>query len=371
MSALFSPIRLRGLTLRNRIIVSPMCQYSAEHGAPNTWHLVHMVTMGISGAGLFCIEGTAVEPSGRITPGDLGLWDDATEAAFQPALTAIRQYTHTPVGIQLAHAGRKGSSHVPWRGGAQIPVEEGGWRTDAPSAVAHSDGESAPAELDLAGMARIRDAFAAAARRAARLGLDAIEIHGAHGYLLHQFLSPVANQRRDAYGGSLANRMRFPLEVFEAVRTAFPPERPVGVKLSATDWIEGGWDLAQTVEYATELTARGADWITASSGGISPLQQITIGPGYQVPFAETIRREAGCHVVAVGLITEAKQAENIVASGKADLVALARAMLYDPRWPWHAAVDLSATVDAPAPYWRSQPHGLSTLFGADARIGNR
>jgi 2,4-dienoyl-CoA reductase-like NADH-dependent reductase (Old Yellow Enzyme family) len=371
MSALFSPITLRGLTLRNRIVVSPMCQYSAKNGLPNPWHLIHMATMAMSGAGLFCIEGTAVESEGRITPGDLGLWDDATEAAFRPILATIRQYTHTPIAVQLAHAGRKGSSHVPWHGGAQIPVAEGGWLTEAPSALAHDADEAAPTALDLAGMARIRDAFAAAARRAARLGLDAIEIHGAHGYLLHEFLSPIANQRNDAYGGSLANRMRYPLEVFEAVRAAFPSDRPVGVKLSATDWMEGGWNIAQSVAYARELKQRGADWITASSGGISPLQRITAGPSYQVPFAEAIRRESGSTVMSVGLISEARQAESIIAGGKADLVALARAMLYDPRWPWHAAAELGATADAPPPYWRAPPHGMAGLFGPDAQTGAR
>jgi NADPH2 dehydrogenase len=363
MSSLFSPFAVRDLTLRNRIMISPMCQYSAEDGKPNDWHLMHLLTLAVSGAGLLCVEGTAVEPIGRITPGDLGLWDDATEAAFKPILAAIRKYSNIAVAIQLAHAGRKGSSHVPWNGGALIASTDGGWQTVAPSAIPHKEGEELPQALDAEGMDRIRTAFVHSAKRADRLGFDAIEIHGAHGYLIHEFLSPISNQRTDQYGGTLENRLRYPLEIFEAVRAAFPAHKPVGVKVSATDWIDGGWDLPQTNAFATELKKRGADWVTASSGGISPLQKITLGPGYQAPFAKDIRASAGTTTIAVGLITEARQAEDIIASGSADLVALARAMLYDPRWPWHAAAELGATVEAPPPYWRSQPRGLEGLFG--------
>jgi len=363
MSALLAPITFRNLTLRNRIVVAPMCQYSAEGGEPNDWHHVHLGSLALSGAGLLCIEGTAVTPEGRITPADLGLWDDKTEAAYRPILATIRRYSKIPVAIQLAHAGRKGSSHIPWEGGQQIPISEGGWLTPAPSAIEQKPGEEKPAALDEAGMARVRDAFAVAARRAHRLGLDAIEVHGAHGYLIHEFLSPISNTRTDAYGGSLENRMRFPLEIFEAVRAAFPSEKPVGVKVSATDWIEGGWDLPQSIVYAKELKKRGADWVTASSGGISPLQKIPIGPGYQLPFAEGIRHEAGITAIAIGLITEPKQSEEIIASGKADLVALARAMLNDPRWPWHAAAALGASVEGPPQYWRSAPREAKDVFG--------
>ncbi len=363
MAALFSPLSLRRLILANRIVVSPMCQYSAIDGEPNNWHLIHLANLALSGAGMLCVEGTAVEPRGRITPGDLGLWDDRTEAAFRSVLGVVRKYSRIANTLQLAHAGRKASSHVPWEGGEQIAPARGGWLTDAPSAVAHKSGEIPPVALDAAGMSRIRTAFAEAASRAARLGVDGIEIHGAHGYLIHEFLSPIANQRTDEYGGSLENRMRFPLEIFKTVRAAFPPEKPVGVKVSTTDWMEGGWDLPQSVEYAKALKALGADWITASSGGISPAQKITIGPGYQLPFAEGIRQDADVTVMAVGLITEPQQAEDIIASGKADLVALARAMLYDPRWGWHAAAQLGATVEAPPPYWRAPPHGLGHLFG--------
>jgi len=282
----------------------------------------------------------------------------------------VRKHSRTAVAMQLAHAGRKGSSHVPWDGGQQIPLGQGGWQTEAPSAVPHKEGEAAPRALDALGLARVREAFVAAARRADRLGIDAIELHSAHGYLLHQFLSPIANKRTDQYGGSLQNRMRFPLEVFDAVRAAFPAQKPVGAKVSATDWVEGGWDLAQTIEYAKELKQRGVDWIDASSAGVSPLQKIPLSPGYQVPFAQAIREATGLTTIAVGLITEAKQAEDILASGKADMVTLARAMLYDPRWGWHAAAELGGQVDAPPQYWRSQPSTQKALFG-ETRFGMR
>jgi 2,4-dienoyl-CoA reductase-like NADH-dependent reductase (Old Yellow Enzyme family) len=363
MSALFSPIKLRDLTLANRIMVAPMCQYSADDGVANDWHFTHMNTMALSGAALFCIEATHVEATGRITPGCLGLWNDATENALKPILASIRKHSKAAVTMQIAHAGRKGSSHTPWNGGQQIPLAEGGWQTVGPSAVPHKEGEAAPLELDTAGLSRIRDAFVAAAQRAERLGLDGLELHGAHGYLVHQFLSPIANKRTDRYGGSLENRMRYPLEVFDAVREVLPRHKPFGVKVSATDWVEGGWDLAQTIEFAKELKKRGADWIDASSGGASPLQKIPLSPGYQVPFAKAIKEATGLPTIAVGLITEGKQAEEIVASGKADMVALARGMLYDPRWGWHAAAELGGQVTAPPQYWRSQPSTQKALFG--------
>ena len=370
MSALFQPLALRSVTLTNRIVVSPMCQYSAIDGAANDWHLIHLGHLALSGAAMLCIEATAVEPGGRITHGCLGLWDDATEAALVPVLAAIRRHAPIRIAMQVAHAGRKASSGRPWEGGQLVPLEAGGWTPEAPTAVPHKPDEAPPRELDAAGLDRIRDAFAATARRATRLGIDALEVHAAHGYLLHQFLSPLANQRGDAYGGSLANRMRFPLEVFDAVRAAFPADRPVGVRVSATDWVEGGWDLDQTIAFATELQARGADWIDVSSGGVSPAQRIQLGPGYQVPFAAAIRRATGAVTMAVGLITEPRQAEAIVAEGQADLVALARGMLYDPRWPWHAAAELGASVTAPHQYWRSQPSQHKELFGA-TRFGAR
>jgi NADPH2 dehydrogenase len=370
MSVLFSPIQLRGLKLPNRIMVAPMCQYSAVNGEANDWHFTHINTLALSGAAMFCIEATHVEAIGRITPGCLGLWNDATEAALRPIIASVRKHSKVAVAMQLAHAGRKGSSHVPWDGGQQIPLADGGWQSEAPSAVPHKEGELAPLTLDTPGLARVRDAFVAAAKRAERLGLDAIELHSAHGYLLHQFLSPISNQRTDQYGGSLQNRMRYPLEVFDAVRAAFPENKPVGVKLSATDWVESGWDLTQTIEYVKELKKRGVDWIDASSGGVSPLQKIPLSPGYQVPFAQAIKEATGVTTMAVGLITEAKQAEEIVASGKADMVALARGMLYDPRWGWHAAAELDGQVEAPPQYWRSQPSTQKALFG-ETKFGAR
>jgi len=370
MSTLFSPISLGKLTLKNRIAIAPMCQYSAEDGAATSWHLMHLGHLALSGAGLLFIEATAVEPEGRISSMDLGLWSDATEHALAGVLQAVRSHSSMPIAIQLAHAGRKASTRVPWEGGKSIASSAGGWRTYAPSPVPFAEHDETPIALDATGLRRVRDAFAAAARRADRLGIDAFELHAAHGYLLHEFLSPLANRRDDAYGGSLENRMRFPLQVFEAVREAVHPDKPVGIRVSATDWVEGGWDVEQTVVLAQELNKRGCAFIDVSSGGISPLQQIPLGPGYQVPFAERIRKAAGMPTIAVGLITETAQAEDIVASGKADMVALARGMLYNPRWPWHAAAQLGATVDAPPQYWRAQPREAKDLFDV-ARIAAR
>jgi len=362
-STLFSPLALRRLTLPNRIVVSPMCQYSAVDGAATHWHLVHLGQLALGGAGLLMVEATAVEPRGRITPGCLGLWDDATEAALASVVRAIRQHSRIPLGIQLAHAGRKGSSYEPWNGGSLIGLADGGWEPVAPSAIAITSDEPPPRTLAENELPRLVAAFAEAARRAARIGFDAIELHCAHGYLLHEFLSPIANRRDDDYGGSLANRMRLPLEVFEAVRAGWPEDRPLGVRVSATDWVEGGWATDDTVAFARELKARGCDWIDCSSGGVSPAQKIPVGPGYQVAFAERIRAEAGIATMAVGLITEPQQAEDIVASGKADMVALARGMLWNPHWAWHAAATLGAQVEAPRQYWRAPPRGAAGVFG--------
>ena len=362
MTKLFTPLALRDLTLQNRIVVAPMCQYSANDGQASSWHMIHLGGLAQSGAGMLTIEATAVAPEGRITLGCLGLWDDITETALRRALDAIRHHSSIPIAIQLAHAGRKGSSRLPWEGGSQIAPQDGGWTTFGPSAVPHALGEIAPVALDEAKMAQIREDFAKAGRRAHRLGLDAIEIHNAHGYLLHEFLSPIANHRDDAYGGALENRMRFPLEIFETVRAAFPAHKPVGVKISATDWVEGGWDVEQSVVFATELKARGADWITASSAGVSPLQNIPVGPGYQLPLARRIREATGVTTNAIGLITEPQQAENILTSGIADLVSLARGMLYEPRWGWHAAAAFDAQVEAAPQYLRATPRGHKNLF---------
>ncbi|WP_326540968.1 NADH:flavin oxidoreductase/NADH oxidase [Pseudorhodoferax sp.] len=371
MSPLFQPLQIGPLQLSNRIVIGPMCQYSAEDGTPGDWHMVHLGQLALSGAGLLILEATAVEAQGRISAGDLGLYSDANEAGLARVLGAVRRHAPIHVAIQLGHAGRKASSRAPWDGGAQVRSSEpGGWAGVSASALPHAPGEEAPAALDAAGLRRVREAFAAAARRAARLGLDGIEIHGAHGYLLHQFLSPLSNQRSDAYGGSLANRMRFPLEVFDAVREAFTPDRPVWVRLSATDWVPGGWDVESTVALSQELKARGCAAIHVSSGGVSPQQSIALGPLYQVPFAQRVKAEVGLPTIAVGLVTEPEQAEAIVASGQADAVALARAMLYDPRWPWHAAAKLGAQVAAPRQYWRSQPREFKDLF-AGAAFGAR
>ncbi|SEC81739.1 2,4-dienoyl-CoA reductase [Rhizobiales bacterium GAS191] len=313
---LFDPISLGGLRLENRIIVAPMCQYSARDGSATEWHMMHLGQLAISGAGLLTLEATSVSAEGRISPQDLGLYSDENEAALARVLGAVRAYSRIPVAVQLAHAGRKGSSRPPWEGGSQIrPDEKAGWRAVAPSAISHGESETAPIALDRAGLDRVRDEFVAAARRAERLGLDAIELHAAHGYLLHQFLSPLANHRDDAYGGSLENRMRFPLEVFEAVRAAFPAEKPVWARVSATDWVEGGWSLDETVAFARALQRSGSAAIHVSSGGVSTRQSIPLGPGYQVPFAERIKRDVGLPTIAVGLITEAEQAEAIIARG--------------------------------------------------------
>ena len=372
MSALFQPLALGALTLPNRIVIAPMCQYSADgNGSATDWHLMHLGSLAVSGAGLLTLEATAVSPEGRITAQDLGLYSDANEAALARVLSALRAHSAMPVAIQLAHAGRKASSRQPWEGGTQVPVgEPGGWVAVAPSAVAHGANEQPPEALDETGLRKVRDDFVAAARRAARLGLDAIEIHAAHGYLLHQFLSPLANRRSDAYGGSLENRLRFPLEVFDAVREAFPSERPVWVRLSASDWVDGGWNVEQSIAFGQALKARGCTAIHVSSGGVSSQQAIKLGPGYQVPFAQQLKAAVGLPTIAVGLITEPKQAEDIIASGQADAVALARAMLYDPRWPWHAAAQLGASVAAPPQYWRSQPRELKDLF-QNAAFGAR
>jgi 2,4-dienoyl-CoA reductase-like NADH-dependent reductase (Old Yellow Enzyme family) len=374
MPKLFEPISLRGLTVPNRIMVSPMCQYSAVEGSASAWHFAHLGSLALSGAGLVCVEATAVTPEGRITPGDLGLYSDENERALRAVLDVMRAAAPVKLAIQLSHAGRKGSSHAPWDGGKLIPPQSGGWLPEAPSAMPHAEGEAAPRALRLDELPRLRAAVAVSTERAARLGFDALELHCAHGYLLHQFLSPVSNRRDDAYGGSLANRMRFPLEVFDAVRAAFPADRPVGVRVSATDWLEGteaeSWTVESTVEFARALKERGCDWIDVSSGGLSPRQKIVLGPGYQVPFAEIVRTETGLATIAVGLITDARQAEAIIEAGRADIVALARGFLYDPRWPWHAAAALGGTVAGPRQYWRALPREAGSIFG-DISFGQR
>ena len=366
MSLLFTPFSLpapRGeLVLPNRIVVAPMCQYSALNGLAADWHLMHWGNLLNSGAGLVTIEATAVLPEGRISPGCLGLWDDATEAAMTDTLQRARRLAPaTAVCIQLSHAGRKASSAAPWDGGKLLSSSDGGWETFGPSALPHLPTEAPPTAISLEYMAQVREAFVSAAQRAQRIGIDAIELHAAHGYLLHQLLSPLANQRTDAYGGSFENRIRFVLDVFTAVRAAY--QGVLGLRLSATDWVDGGWDLEQSTALAHRLKAAGCDFIHVSSGGVSPQQKITLGVGYQVPFARQIRAACGMATMAVGLITEPHQAEAVLQAGDADLVALARAFLYQPRWGWQAAAALGGTGAAKEPYWRRLPREAQAAFG--------
>ena len=370
MSHLFSPYALGPLALANRIAIAPMCQYSAIEGLAADWHMMHYGHLALSGAALLILEATAVSPEGRISPADLGLWSAEHQQALAHVVQAIRRHSPIKLAVQLAHAGRKASSAPPFEGGQALRPGQGGWQTVAPSALPHGPQEPAPLALDAAGLAKVKADFVSAALRVHALGIEAIEVHGAHGYLLHQFLSPLANQRSDQYGGSLENRMRFPLEVFDAVRAAVPRDMAVGMRVSASDWVEGGWDIEQSLALAQQLRQRGADFIHVSSGGVSPLQQIPLGPGYQVHFAQRIKAETGMPTIGVGLITEPLHAEAIVANGQADMVGLARAMLFNPRWPWHAAAALGAQVAAPPQYWRSQPRELKNLFG-ETRLGQR
>lgn len=363
MSHLFSPLNVGPLDLANRIVIAPMCQYSADDGSASDWHLIHLGHLALSGAGLLLLEATAVESRGRITHADLGLYSDANEQALDKVLGAVRRFSPMPLGIQLAHAGRKASTARPWQGGSAIdPEQPDGWRTISASDRPFQANDPAPRAMTAQDIEGVKEAFVASARRAHRLGLDLIEIHAAHGYLLHQFLSPLSNAREDGYGGSLENRMRLTLEVVDAVRDAVPETMAVGIRISASDWIEGGWDLAQSIELAKALDARGCHFIHVSSGGLDPAQKIDLGPNYQVPFAEAIKAQVSMPVIAVGLITEPEQAETILAEGRADAVALARGMLYDPRWPWHAAAALGATVQAPPQYLRCEPHEHKGLF---------
>ena len=366
MSLLFSPIHLHsprgGLTLSNRIVVAPMCQYAANDGEPGDWHLMHWGNLLNGGAAMFTIEATAVVPEGRITPGCLGLWDDRTEVAMTTTLTRARALApQTAVCIQLSHAGRKGSSALPWHGGQLLSGEQGGWETFGPSALPQLPGEAGPKAMTQTYMDQVRDAFVAAAVRADRIGVDAIELHAAHGYLLHEFVSPLANQRDDAYGGSFENHIRYPLEVFAAMRSAYTGV--LGMRISASDWVKGGWDVEQSAAFANRLKALGCDFIHVSSGGVSPAQKIALGTGYQVPFARAVRQASGLATIAVGLITEAAQAEAILQAGDADLIALARAFLYEPRWGWHAAAALGAELAARENYWRCLPREAQAVFG--------
>lgn len=353
---LFAPLQIRDVTFRNRIAVSPMCQYSCENGLATDWHLVHLGSRAVGGAALVIAEATAVEPQGRISPHDLGIWSDEHVEPLRRVARFIREQGAVP-GIQLNHAGRKASTFRPWEGEGPVPPEQGGWAVVGPSAVPFAPGYPVPEPLDEGGIRRIVEAFAAAARRALAAGFQVVEVHAAHGYLLHQFLSPLSNRRADAYGGSLDNRTRFVREVVGAVREAWPAGLPLFVRISATDWVEGGWTLEDSVLLARTLRELGADLIDCSSGGVVPGASIPIGPGYQVPLAERVRREAGVRTGAVGLITEPAQADAVVREGKADLVLLGRQLLRDPYWPLRAAHELGHSAEAPWPvqYLRARP----------------
>lgn len=352
---LFSPISLRSIDIPNRIVVAPMCQYSAHEGTPTDWHFMHLGQFAASGYGLVFAEATGVEAAGRITPGCPGLYNDEHSEAFARIIKFSRDYGSGKIGIQLAHAGRKASAKVPWNGGTALGAEDGAWQTVAPSAIPYGPGWHTPQEFDTEIFTRVKAAFVQATKRSADLDFDVVEIHSAHGYLLHSFLSPITNQRTDDYGGSLENRMRFPLEVFDAVRAAWPEDKPLGVRFSAIDWIEGGWDLESSVVYARELAKRGCDFFDVSSGGAAPQQKIVSTPGYQTAFAGEVRRATGVTTMAVGRITEAHQAETILQTGQADMIAIARGALYDPRWPWHAAAALGDSASFPPQYMRTHP----------------
>jgi 2,4-dienoyl-CoA reductase-like NADH-dependent reductase (Old Yellow Enzyme family) len=354
MPLLFEPMKLRGLTLANRIVVSPMGQHSADDGFPNDWHLAHLGQLAVSGAGLVITEATAVEPRGRISPGCIGLWSDEQIPDFRRITEFARIHGATKMGIQLGHSGRKGSVSQSWFGQKSLDIDAGGWEILSASAIAYP-GRRTLTEIDRHAIVEVVRQFADATRRANEAGFDLIELHAAHGYLIHSFLTPLLNQRTDDYGGSLKNRMRFGLDVFRAVREAWPADKPIGVRLSATDWIDGGWSIEDSVMFSSELAALGCDYICASSGGVAPEQDIPVGPLYQVGFAEKIRREAGIATMGVGLITEPEQAESVLEGGKCDMVALGRAMLYNPRWPWHAAEKLGANTFYPKQYDRAHP----------------
>lgn len=354
-SPLFTPLQIGNHTLSNRITVAPMCQYSAVDGSMTDWHLMHLGSLAISGAAMLVIEMTGVTPQAHITPYCVGLYSDENEAAMKRVVDYVRGISPVLLGVQLAHAGRKGSAHRPWQGHGPLQANEGAWQTQAPSPVPLAAGWPAPQAMSKAEMQQLTEAFVQAAKRAARIGLDFIEIHSTHGYLLSEFLSPLANKRSDEYGGSLENRMRYPLEVFRAVRAVFPADRYVGAKISGTDFAEGGFTPDEAVIYARALKAEGCAYVTVSGGGVVLDAKIPVGPGYQLPFAERVKKECGITTGAVGLITDPQQAEAIIANGQADFISLARAMLFNPRWPQHAAVSLGVELPYPPQYERAAP----------------
>lgn len=365
MSKLFSPIAIGQQTLENRIIIPPMCQYSAIDGKHTDWHTMHYGSLSHSGAGLLILEATAVCPEGRLSPYDLGLWDDETQTSMTKLVKSIKQYSAMPLAIQIVHAGRKASMPEGWKKQQYIPSEQGGWKTVAPSAIAYNSDHDTPRELTLDEIKTLVQQFAESAKRADQAGFDMIEIHGAHGYLIHQFLSPLSNQRTDQYGGSLENRMRFTLEVYQAMRKVVSPEKAIGIRISATDWIEGGWDLAQSLVLSEKLKALGCSFIHVSTSGLDERQKIPAGPNFQVPFAQAIKEQlVDMPIMAVGLITEAKQAEEILEKNQADMVSIGRGMLFNPHWAWQAAAELGGQVTVPPQYVRSRPYQYKNLFKA-------
>ena len=353
MSILFSPLKIKDIILKNRIVVSPMCMYSAEDGFANNWHMVHLGSRAVGGSGLIIQEATAVSPEGRITPGDLGLWDDNQIEKLTGIVSFIKEHGAVP-GIQVAHAGRKASCASPWQGGHQLKPNEGGWQTVSSSAIPFIPEELSPLELNTDGIQKVISDFKAAAGRAAQAGYQVLEIHSAHGYLIHQFLSPLCNFRTDDFGGSFENRTRLLLEIVKAIQTAWPQNLPLFVRLSATDYVEGGWNADETVQLASILKKNGVDLIDSSSGGMVPYAKIPFGPGYQVPFAERIKKEAGILTGAVGMITGAMQAEEILSTGQADLILIARASLRDPYFALHAARELGEDIEWPKQYRRAK-----------------
>lgn len=362
MSLLFTPNKLGPHQLDNRIIVAPMCQYSAQDGIPTSWHTMHYGQLALSGAALVIIEATAVEPRGRISYKDLGLWSEEHGRALKQFISDIKQHTNAKIGIQLAHAGRKASTSLPWEGGKSLaPDDENGWQKVAPSSIAFGQYHQ-PQALTIDEIEKIKNAFVEAAKRAESAGIDVIEIHGAHGYLLHEFLSPLSNHRTEQYGGDFNNRSRLLIDVFTAVKKAVSDKMCVGVRISATDWVEGGWDLESSIALTQHLEDLGCHYIHVSSGGLSDKQAIKLGPNYQVPFAQAIYNETQLPVIAVGLITEPEQAEAILLTEQADFIALGRGILYDPRWPWHAAEKLKQTIKVAPQYLRCAPHGSKDFF---------
>ena len=352
---LFSPITLRVLTIANRVVVSPMCQYASIDGSASDWHLMHLGQFAMGAGGLVITEATHVSPVGRISKHCLGLYSDENEASIKRVIDFCKRFGVAKFGIQLAHSGRKGSVHRPSEGGKSLTHEEGAWPTLAPSAIPYGPGWHTPEALTRAALAEVKQQFVESTQRALRIGFDLVELHIGHGYLLHQFLSPLANQRDDDYGGNSSKRMRYPLEVFEAVRAAWPADKPLGVRVSATDWVEGGWTPEETVVFARALKDLGCDFLDVTSGGVDPRQKLTLAPGYNVPFAEKVKRETGMAMMAVGMITHGQQAEEIIASGKADMVAIARAVMDNPHWAWQAARELGVETAYAGQYQRCHP----------------